>query len=375
MLKENSRLYFKGLNGIRFFAALMVIVTHIEGFRNKLGLPNYNKFTAFLGKQGVNIFFVLSGFLITYLILEELKKTKFLDIKKFYIRRVLRIWPLYFLILILGYFVFPNSFYPTYFPNPTESYLTEKLLLNVFFLPNLVLYCFGSYFATGVLWSVGVEEQFYLIWPWFYKKIHSYSSIIKAIIFLIVLKIFILVIWEFAGNFYFLKVISKLMSHDVILIGCLFGSYLHSTKSRKIIYSKVTIVLSIIFIIMLLAVKLLLRFDDMGVLNSFFGLCYGVIIVNISTNPNFSIKLEHPVLNYLGRISYGIYMYHSIFIALGIFLFKKILLEGDFVGSLILYLFTVISTLIVSTLSYNYFEKPFIRFKEKFMIVKSTNRA
>ena len=90
-----DRLYFPNLNGLRFIAALLVIVHHIEQLKYIYGLPNNfsSSFVQIIGELGVILFFVLSGFLITYLLLEEEKRTTTIAVKNFYLRRVLRIWP------------------------------------------------------------------------------------------------------------------------------------------------------------------------------------------------------------------------------------------------------------------------------------------
>jgi len=90
-------IHFPNLNGLRFLAALLVIIHHIEQLRSILGLPNHWNNVSILrfGDEGVTLFFVLSGFLITYLLLAEREKFGHLAIGKFYFRRVLRIWPLY----------------------------------------------------------------------------------------------------------------------------------------------------------------------------------------------------------------------------------------------------------------------------------------
>lgn len=102
--------FYKNLNSIRFIAASLVIVHHIEQLKFLNGLDNFSgKSIIFLfGKLGVNIFFVLSGFLITSLLLIEKEKFQKVDIGKFYMRRVLRIWPLYFLIVLTSVFVIPE---------------------------------------------------------------------------------------------------------------------------------------------------------------------------------------------------------------------------------------------------------------------------
>ena len=159
--------YFKNLNGLRFIAAFLVIIHHIEQFKNLWNIPNfyYKSSIKSLGDVGVTVFFVLSGFLITYILLKEKHKTGTINIISFYIKRILRIWPLYFLLMILGLFVFNKL--P--FANTEDLYVNFheffyiKLILYIFILPNIVLQLFGAVPLISQLWSIGIEEQFYLI--------------------------------------------------------------------------------------------------------------------------------------------------------------------------------------------------------------------
>lgn len=107
------RIYFKGLAELRAIAALAVVFHHIELFKHREHLPSlfdsfFSGFIDQLGKNGVYLFFVLSGFLITYLLIAERKQHEKIDIKKFYLRRILRIWPLYYLVVIIAFFVLPQ---------------------------------------------------------------------------------------------------------------------------------------------------------------------------------------------------------------------------------------------------------------------------
>ena len=105
-------LYFPGLHGLRCIAALMVIVTHIELFKARYGLPNIYHFNKDFGVYGVDFFFVLSGFLITYLLFKEDDKFGFINLKFFYLRRIFRIWPLYYLLIIIVFLLVPLINYP-----------------------------------------------------------------------------------------------------------------------------------------------------------------------------------------------------------------------------------------------------------------------
>src|SRR5215831_17781649 len=96
--------YLKGLNALRFLAAAFVIISHGQQSITKLGFDKFSSLSVFnRGGDAVEFFYVLSGFLITYLLMGELDKTGTISIRSFYARRVFRIWPLYFLIVTLGF--------------------------------------------------------------------------------------------------------------------------------------------------------------------------------------------------------------------------------------------------------------------------------
>ena len=102
----NDTFHLKGLNGLRAIASITVVIGHIELIKNNNKLDNYLSAIENWGSLGVNLFFVLSGFLITTLLLREKKAEQTINLKNFYIRRILRIWPLYFIILLLSAAIF-----------------------------------------------------------------------------------------------------------------------------------------------------------------------------------------------------------------------------------------------------------------------------
>jgi peptidoglycan/LPS O-acetylase OafA/YrhL len=147
----------------------MVIICHLELFKARSGIENSwrNWFVFEAGTAGVDFFFVLSGFLITYLLLQEIDQFGRIQLKKFYIRRILRIWPLYYLVLFVSFFAVPAAsvFYiPGYSDQLYEGFL-PKLFFSVLLMPNVALFLYGEIPYASPLWSVGVEEQFYLFWP------------------------------------------------------------------------------------------------------------------------------------------------------------------------------------------------------------------
>ena len=192
-----NRVYFKGLAEIRALAALFVIFHHLELYKHRNAISSLydtpvNYFISHLGKNGVYIFFILSGFLITYLLLTEKKLNKKIDIKKFYFRRVLRIWPLYYLIVIISFTIIPflalnfetfqseTHYYNRILHLKESPYIT--LLLFLLFLPNLALSLRPAVVGAAQSWSVGVEEQFYLIWPHFINRIKKKKILVTLFV-------------------------------------------------------------------------------------------------------------------------------------------------------------------------------------------------
>ncbi|MEQ6123888.1 acyltransferase [Pseudotenacibaculum sp. MALMAid0570] len=194
-----KKIYLKGLTELRAIAALMVVFHHIELYKTREGFSSLfhtslKDFISNAGKNGVYIFFVLSGFLISYLLLAEKERFERINVRKFYIRRILRIWPLYYIIVFLCFFVLP--FIADWIPALSkESYYFgliqtlqdapwKPLLLFIFFLPNLAVYLAAPVAGASQAWSVGVEEQFYLIWPHLFNKFHNKTTFISVLVFI-----------------------------------------------------------------------------------------------------------------------------------------------------------------------------------------------
>lgn len=158
--------YLNGLNSLRFFAAFLVLIAHAQQNLSSLNVLHYKWPVFFLGADAVHFFFVLSGFLLTYLALNEVKQNDKLNIRRFFIKRILRIWPLYYLCVLLGLIVLLLA--KAYTNDHISQVVNVKQTLTyyLFFLPNYVAAVYneriGAWYA---LWSIGVEEQFYLFFP------------------------------------------------------------------------------------------------------------------------------------------------------------------------------------------------------------------
>ena len=365
-------IYFPGLNGLRFLSALAVIITHVELMQDKLGLENLwdNLLIHNLGVIGVSFFFVLSGFLITYLMIEERDSFKSFSVKSFYLRRIFRIWPLYFLILILGFFILPNFTYVPFFSDNLEINFFPNLIIYLFIFPNIALSMFPAVPLIGQSWSIGVEEQFYLIWPLIFKFFKNFNlNFLMKLLSLFVFIKFVILLFSLQIDSNWLLVLKKnlaMLKFENMIIGAMGALILKRNNYIKYILNNMALFLCIIGIfISLYIIPISLR-DGLHILHALF---FIIVILNVSSNPKSFLKLENRLFNFLGRISYGIYMYHLIIIYFTI----KILMIYDIYSMLLLYTISILVTCIVSYFSYIIFEKRFLNLKKKFAILKSTN--
>lgn len=391
--------YFKGLDSLRFFAALAVFFTHVELIKKFTGFGTHwidpeeriTKFTVFqsvMSKEidplsplisyssalGVVFFFVLSGFLITFLLLKEKEQNNSIAIKKFYLRRALRIWPLYYLIFILGFFVLP---YLDFFAVPGQDNFFQQnfwgnLTLYAFFMPNLAFSIYTTAVPNiGQSWSIGVEEQFYLLWPLLIRKS---KNVIKSILWItgtiIALKGIILLSSPFVklDALIVLKKFLAMSKLECMAIGGLGAYVLFNNKEKilRIVYRPISQITSVV-ILPILIYFTPTAFED--ILHLLFSISFLVIILNVASNEKSILKFENRIFQYLGRISYGFYMFHVMCIVFTIhFLDKYIGLDNDISKPqhMLLYGISFLLTVAVSSLSYHIFEKAFIRLKDKY---------
>ncbi len=365
------KVYFPNLNSLRFFAALLVIVHHIELYKDMFGLPNifHNHSIQLMSKIGVTLFFVLSGFLITYLLLQEEKENGIIKIKAFYIRRILRIWPLYYLIILLAFFVFPHIEF-MHLPGHDGSHFFIKLIFFVFMLPN-VIHAMGAGLAYGTqTWSIGAEEQFYFIWPWLMNLIKNKLALVLGVILTYILFKYLLAVFAHLHiSLAYLNRIWYLFPIDNMAFGGLFA-VIYFNKYHKLIQFLENKWLQIF--VWLLVIMLIYSGISLGFFHhQIYSLLFGILIYNLALNKNTVIQFKIKILDYLGKISYGIYMYHSIFIVLSI----KIAMHFNITNNAFIYFSSFAFTIIISALSYEIFEKYFIKKKVKYSSVLSGENA
>lgn len=373
---DKQKVYFPNLNGLRFIAAFLVIIHHIEQIKSISNIDNFwgNPFVGVIGKLGVVLFFVLSGFLITYLLLTEEYSFQKISIRKFYMRRILRIWPLYFYIIILAFLVLPNInlfVLPNFGKDVIYSNLFLKLFLYAIFFPNLVLSLLGIVPYASHTWSIGTEEQYYLVWPVILKyfKKHRIGLMLFIIAFYLVFRFFLKTHYsDFIPHKKILVAFWNTFSIDCMAIGGLFAILLfQKNKLLEIIHNNILFYLTIIFTILLMLKGVYFPYFHY----EFYSVLFGIIILNFATNNTIKISLENKAFNYLGNISYGLYMYHPIGIVFALYICKTM----NILTNWLIYPFSIALTIILAGLSYKYFESFFLKFKDKFSNVISGNKT
>jgi peptidoglycan/LPS O-acetylase OafA/YrhL len=356
-------IYFKGLNGIRAIAALIVVVWHTDQFSYLFHLLPKKFYLNGMANRAVDIFFVLSGFLITFLLLSEKEKTNTIDIRKFYLRRILRIWPLYYLIILISIVLIYFDIIPQ-----TES-IFMSMFFYIFLMANISYLFHINIPSITPLWSVGIEEQFYMIWPTLVKKTTHYFYVFLAVfIGGVVLRI---VSFYLIGDI-FPNVVAFLYMFriNIMALGAL-GAFLYYTNHKwlSLIYDKNTqIVAWLVLIYSVLVEPLKLRTYVNAEINAVF---YLLIILNVATNPKTIISLENKMFNTIGRFSYGIYVYHMSIIYVVSFFLDAIKVELNYY---LIQLLILGITFIISKFSYQYIESRFLRLKHKFTVIGSTNQ-
>ncbi|MEN7551513.1 acyltransferase [Rapidithrix thailandica] len=368
-----KKIYFKGLNGIRFFAALLVIMHHLEFIKHCLGYSTIwsMEYSSYLGAFGVTVFFVLSGFLITYLLLCE-KEVKSIHIKHFYVRRMLRIWPLYFLIIFIAFFILPHFdfFHIENYSTDMTTYKT-RLILFSFLLANVSFVYLPNVAFANVLWSVAVEEQFYLFWPYVIKiKKYLFRFMIFLLVFFFILKL--------GGKFFFPQdpinqLIYRTRFSSMIIGGIgAYGLYKRAAFLQYLYKKPLQLIAVSVFFLLLLD---MLNFQYFSIIKTeLTSLIICVLILNISSNDQSILKLENRYLNYLGKISYGLYVYHMIVIV-AVLKFASSIVDINTLQNTafhpVLLISITLATIVLSHFSYNYFERPFITKKLNYSVIVS----
>jgi len=365
-----GRFYSPELDALRFFAFLGVFVFHAAprtmDFYATAGFPAWlskiliSTFGA--GAYGVDLFFALSAYLITSLLLRERATTGKLDLRSFYVRRILRIWPLY-----LGFVVFAAitaHFLP--WQNLPLRYVAGYTLLAGNWL--YVFYGLPASFAVP-LWTVSIEEQFYLAWPLALRRASIRATAFMAIAVLVVANI-----WRFA--LVVLGAPAQAMEYntftrlDPIALGVLLALFAGklptlSTLQRIILLTAgvATWIVTFWFTVVIELPKLSTWQSALGHLLT--ALASAAILFSVMGSQN--AFLRNKWLLYLGKISYGLYVLHEF----AHYCAMRLLPASTPMRVVEQSVISLALTILLAAASYRWLESPFLRLKERFAYVQS----
>jgi peptidoglycan/LPS O-acetylase OafA/YrhL len=353
----NSRFYRPELDIIRLIAFLTVFFHHTLS-RDPRGQGVFLATVADAASFGLPLFFVLSAYLITTLLLREVQKTGTVSVTRFYARRVLRIWPLYFASLLVGLLW---SVYHHLFHTEWRWYLAALLMCANFttLLPAT---------ALGHLWSISVEEQFYLIWPTLMRRLTRRGLIIAAGVFIAAANAMLVydglrhvpaewVIWY-----------NSLVQFEMFAAGILLAIFTVEERSwPSSRFVRLILIASVPTIWFVAEYFTKIKLLGQGALEPG-RLCLGYASVAISC-----AVLIYAVLGsegwprwlvHMGKVSYGLYVFHVpvlIVIRRSPFSMSFWLAEA----------LALILTSALALLSYQYFEMRFLKMKQRLEVIPS----
>lgn len=344
-----SATYYPGLNAIRFYAAFSVIVYHLSRVGPDWGMPPAPRFLPELfepfflsGSNGVTFFFILSGFLITSLLLREQQTTGTIRLTAFYRRRAARILPLYAAVAIVGFVVLRGEARPDGAAFPYIAVL----------LPTIP-FLYGWLGALSHLWSIGVEEVFYAVVPLFVKRI----GIVKIALIVIIGKFIMEWVAAAGGDQEALRALGY-MRFECMAMGAL-SAWLVARRPQtfRAIRRPIVATLAWLIVVLIIAFPPISTHFGYGYVVSF---VFAVILINVIHRP--TRLLENRVASTLGKLSYGLYMWHTLII----YGLMSVFRPTTFWHELALYGLTFVLTVIVAALSYRFLEQPFLRLKDRY---------
>lgn len=370
-MAKSGSVYFPNLNGLRAIGASIVMIGHVDFIKIVWGVSNVQWFPVF-GKIGVALFFSLSGFLITTLLFNELDATRTIRLKDFYIRRILRIWPLYYWVVLLGLLVL-NRIPALKIPVLSDGmyqHMTWLGLLNVLLIIPNFTHFYIPY--SDQRWSIIVEEQFYLIQPAVVRIFRTRKKLVA--VFCLLAFSSEIVGWLIRGLHLerhisagvLGAVMEQLKYLGCIAVGCLASTLIYKRESRlkEVIFSVPAQWVVLVAIVTLSLLSFYSWRNEEAVDFRIYCVLFSIVVVNGALNPRNIYRLETPVLNFLGKISYGIYMYHMMCIGIA-FAIVRAIGGGVVAENILLYVLSIGLTVVVSWLSFDYFESFFLKLKPR----------
>lgn len=354
--------YRPELDGLRFLAFFCVFLSHaFSDDASRYIMQGASWPVAYLtsqlvhvGRYGVPLFFVLSSYLITELLIREHQKTGTIDVRRFYIRRALRIWPLYVVFVVAIWLLLRTIDGPSAFP---VDYLLGLLLFFGNWATMLGWGPGSSDMLTLALWSVSVEEQFYLVWPLLLGRV-GVARIQWVSFLLIGTAVLSRLAMDLAGAHETTVWYSSFTWLDSIGAGALLAVGLRGRLPRFSTMTRFMFFAAGPSLWLLAAVT----YNVFPASTIFYPLIVAGS-VSLFLSAAGGTAFAHPVLVYLGRRSYGLYVLHLAGLALAAFIFPRLTIGSAAVGFLL--------TVVMAAAMYRWLETPFLALKSRFAYIES----
>lgn len=356
-----SKYYFPQLDSIRGLSFIAIFLFHAIRITDKpFFLSGFARYLYSNLPLGLEVFFVLSSFLLTWLGFNEYQKQGNFSFKNYFTRRALRIWPLYFFILFLAFIVIRSiaAYFHYAITLPNAWYY-------VFFIANF--YTIDHVFLLRILWTISVEEQFYLFWGLSLKFFYKNLKLVISLLVLVSVSFSIYAITNHRSSYFNTLTYlfdfacgssaAALLFSENKLLGRLKNL---SSPGRKIFYS---------YLVFHFIIFYFLNQFSSGLANDFIALiCRYIFVIymaffiarQVAYNSQDTILAKNAPLIFTGKISYGLYCYHGITITL----LNLLLLKYDIENGIMVIIYFVINYAI-ATISYFYLERPFLKLKQK----------
>jgi peptidoglycan/LPS O-acetylase OafA/YrhL len=352
--QENGPHRIPSLDGCRAISILLVILAHLCDTPAFKVFDPYARFMFHFGPFGVEVFFVISGFIITTLLLNEERRNGSVSIKKFYIRRAFRIWPVaYAYLLVVGVLAWSHVISVA----PHHFFYAGTFLMNHVQKTN---------WFTGHFWSLAIEEQFYILWPIVFLLTARRGRLICCCLILFVTPLLRTLAYLYEPTVYRAMQCSLLFMGDAIVIGCLvalLSTELENSRIvRRIINLRCFFVIPVLSVVMYTALKLLPAFYFAGG-KSIALLCIAATLWKAMhvRDSTFQFLNSKPLVK-IGVFSYSLYIWQQVFLNPT---------STSFVNRLPLNLLLVCAA---ATSSYLWIEVPFLRLRPRFSTWLETRR-
>ena len=367
--------HLPALDGVRGIAILSVLIFHATVFTPNNWIDNICHTVGMAGWVGVDLFFVLSGFLITGILYDYKEKRVQGYFKNFYVRRILRIVPLYYLVAIFALHILPAiapEFNQFIAPKGTGSHWWYWLFLSNFYSSTNGL----SHLILGPTWSVAIEEQFYLAWPLIIFFLRRNTVMWLCAVFMIVafcLRLYLLDAGSHPTTIYVLTP----ARFDAIAAGA-FAALAFRSVGQWRFWLRISVALFVItgLVALYFLVSNLINKAHADMITfgyTLFALFFAsglYLLLSLKSQSYLKVALSSPLLVFPGKLSYGLYLFNRPLVDIIQTKFfhpsELHFLGSSLPGQVVFWIIFLVSSFTLAILSWHLYEKHFLNLKSRF---------